>query len=90
MLKGALSLARESLKMALASRPRSPVQDMSTKRIRQGHRIVRYEHCGKSKIGVELGDGGDIVDLRAVDPSLPEEMWLFMRLGAYALGKIDE
>jgi 2-keto-4-pentenoate hydratase/2-oxohepta-3-ene-1,7-dioic acid hydratase in catechol pathway len=62
----------------------------AAKRIRQGHRIVRYEHGGKSKIGVELGDGGDLVDLRAVDPSLPEEMWQFMRLGADALKTVDQ
>lgn len=73
----------------MARRTPPPMAEVSAKRMKQGHRIVRYEHQGKVKIGVELGDGGDVVDIRAVDPSLPEEMWMFMRHGAYALGKVD-
>ena len=60
---------------------------MAEKRSRSGLRLIRFEHDGSVKLGAELGDGGNVVDLHAADPTIPVEMRTFLEQGAEAIEK---
>lgn len=41
-------------------------------------RLVQFESKGRMSVGVELVDGGDVVDLHSVDSSIPTDMKSFL------------
>lgn len=42
-------------------------------------RLVQFEKEGRLSVGVELKDGGDVVDVCAVDSSIPNNMKNFLQ-----------
>ncbi|NP_001184157.1 fumarylacetoacetate hydrolase domain-containing protein 2A [Xenopus tropicalis] len=50
-------------------------------------RLVQFQNSGSQnpKIGLELQDGGNVIDLNAYDPSLPCRMREFLEIGESAL-----
>ena len=41
-------------------------------------RLVQFESGGQQRVGVELANGDSVVDVTAVDPSIPSEMKAFL------------
>ena len=41
-------------------------------------RLVQFESGGRQRVGVELEDGGSVVDVAAVDPAIPSDMRSFL------------
>ena len=41
-------------------------------------RLVQFESAGRQRVGVELEDGGSVVDVTAVDPAIPSDMKSFL------------
>ena len=43
-------------------------------------RLVQFCECvgGRQRVGVELGNGGRVVDVTRVDPSIPTDMKTFL------------
>ena len=37
-------------------------------------RLVQFESGGRQRVGAELEDGGKVVDVTAVDPTIPADM----------------
>lgn len=52
-------------------------------------RLVQFTD-GHSRVGVELGDGGDVVDLSAANASIPTDMRKFLDGGQSMLQKAKE
>ncbi|XP_048585234.1 fumarylacetoacetate hydrolase domain-containing protein 2 [Nematostella vectensis] len=50
-------------------------------------RLVQFEEGGRLRVGVELSDGGDVVDISTVDNSIPTDMRSFLEEGGEALEK---
>lgn len=48
-------------------------------------RFVQFERGGDRHVGVEIRDGGDIVDLCAGDSSIPSDMRSFIEGGQKTL-----
>lgn len=48
-------------------------------------RFVQFERGGDRRVGVEIRDGGDIVDLCAGDSSIPSDMRSFIEGGQKTL-----
>ncbi|XP_022110460.1 fumarylacetoacetate hydrolase domain-containing protein 2-like [Acanthaster planci] len=48
-------------------------------------RLVQFQYAGRAGVGVELGQGGDIVDLCAGDPNIPSNMKNFVKEGQIML-----
>ena len=48
-------------------------------------RLVRFSHNGSTRIGAEVSQNGDIVDISAVDESIPNDTRLFLDAGESAL-----
>lgn len=44
-------------------------------------RLVQFEAGGSTRVGVELADGGSVVDITAVDPAIPIDMKTFLEGG---------
>ena len=42
-------------------------------------RLVQFEAGSGQRVGVELGDGGSVVDVTAIDPNIPRDMRSFLR-----------
>ena len=42
-------------------------------------RLVQFEGKSRQRVGVELTDGGSVVDVSAVDPNIPGDMRSFLR-----------
>lgn len=51
----------------------------------QKMRLVRFSHNGSTRIGAELSQNGDILDISAVDGSIPNETRSFLDAGESAL-----
>ena len=41
-------------------------------------RLLQFESGGQTRVGVELEDGGKVVDISAVDASIPLDMKNFL------------
>lgn len=52
-----------------------------TTETRKRMRFVQFEVNGTQKVGVELSDGGDIVDLNAADKEIPDNLRSFIAGG---------
>ena len=48
-------------------------------------RLVQFETDGRCRVGVEISQGGDIVDVTNVDSSIPSDMVAFLEAGETAL-----
>lgn len=48
-------------------------------------RLVQFVHNGSKRIGVELSDGGDIVNVCAVDSTIPKDTKSFLQDGQKAI-----
>lgn len=48
-------------------------------------RLVRFSHNGSTRIGAEVSQNGDIVDISAVDESIPNDTRSFLDAGESAL-----
>ena len=48
-------------------------------------RLVRFSHNGSTRIGAEVSHNGDIVDISAVDESIPNDTRSFLDAGESAL-----
>lgn len=48
-------------------------------------RLVQFEKDGVTRVGAELGVGGDIVDLIAIDSSIPSTTVGFLQAGDAAM-----
>ena len=44
-------------------------------------RLVQFEEGGRTRVGVELSNGGDVVDITAADESIPTDMRSFLEGG---------
>lgn len=50
-------------------------------------RLVQFVESGKQRVGVEIKDGGDVVDVSAGEPSIPSDMKSFLAGGEDMMGK---
>ena len=41
-------------------------------------RLVQFEVGSRQRVGVELEDGGSVVDVTAIDPNIPRDMRSFL------------
>lgn len=48
-------------------------------------RLVRFSHNGSTRIGAEVSQNGDIVDISVVDVSIPNDVRSFIEAGESAL-----
>ena len=48
-------------------------------------RLVRFSDNGSTRIGAEVSQNGDIVDISAVDVSIPNDVKSFIEAGESAL-----
>ena len=48
-------------------------------------RLVQFVHNGSKRTGVEISDNGDIVDVCAVDSSIPKDTRSFLEQGEKAI-----
>jgi 2-keto-4-pentenoate hydratase/2-oxohepta-3-ene-1,7-dioic acid hydratase in catechol pathway len=53
-------------------------------------RIVQFEEGGSVRMGVEVKDGGDIVDVTKADPSLPTTTLELLKLGDAGLAAVQK
>ena len=44
-------------------------------------RLVQFEAGDSTRVGVELADGGSVVDITAIDPAIPRDMKTFLEGG---------
>ena len=50
-------------------------------RFKHSMRLVQFVEAGRQRVGVEIKDGGDVVDVSAGDPSIPSDMKSFLEGG---------
>ena len=50
-------------------------------------RLVQFVESGKQRVGVEIKDGGDVVDVSAGEPSIPSDMKSFLAGGEDMMSK---
>ncbi len=48
-------------------------------------RLVQFEEGDRVRVGVELNNGGDVVDISAADKTIPTDMRSFLEGGLSAL-----
>ena len=50
-------------------------------------RLVQFVESGRQRVGVEIKDGGDVVDVSAGEPSIPSDMKSFLAGGEDMMSK---
>ena len=50
-------------------------------------RLVTFENGGVRRVGVEVKDGGDFIDISAADPTIPKDMRSFLEAGESAISR---
>ena len=50
-------------------------------------RLVQFVESGRQRVGVEIKDGGDVVDVTAGEPSIPSDMKSFLAGGEDMMSK---
>lgn len=51
-------------------------------------RLIQFAHAGRTRVGVELGNNGDVADVTAVDASIPTDMRSLLAAGDGALAAV--
>ena len=62
-------------------RPASFTNKSTLTRFKHNMRLVQFVEAGRQRVGVEIKDGGDVVDVSAGDPSIPSDMRSFLEGG---------
>ena len=50
-------------------------------RFKHSMRLVQFFEGGRQRLGVEIQDGGDVMDISVGDPSIPSDMKSFLEGG---------
>ena len=56
-------------------------------RFKHSMRLVQFIEAGRQRVGVEIQDGGDVVDISAGEPSIPGDMKSFLEGGEEMIKK---
>lgn len=57
------------------------------RRFKHTMRLVQFVESGRQRVGVETQDGGDVVDISAGEPSIPNDMKSFLAGGEDMMSK---
>lgn len=57
------------------------------RRSKHSMRLVQFVESGKQRVGVEIKDGDDVVDVGAGEPSIPSDMKSFLAGGEDMMSK---
>ena len=62
-------------------------KNLILRRLKHTMRLVQFVEGGKQRVGVEMEDGGDIVDIGKGEPSIPLDMKSFLEEGEQVIKK---
>lgn len=68
---------------------RALINSFILRRSKHTMRLVQFVESGRQRVGVEIKDGGDVVDVTAGDPSIPSDMKSFLAGGEDMMSKAN-